>query len=120
MALISRHFTKDFSLKTQDLGLLSPGIRMATLTGIIPTFMQTSSKKRSMVIGLAIDARKQRFSDETAYSYAPLAAEQDSLIWNSQSQAALKDYNLMDLSISGQIICPISSQHQRNAISLSL
>ena len=52
-----------------------------------------------MVIGLAIDARKQRFSDETAYSYAPLAAEQDSLIWNSQSQTALKDYNLMDLSI---------------------
>ncbi|MDV3051068.1 MAG: phytanoyl-CoA dioxygenase family protein [Planktomarina sp.] len=65
----------------------------------VATFDADFIKKRSMVIGLAIDARKRRFPDETAYSYAPLAAEQDSLIWNSQSQAALKDYNLMDLSI---------------------
>jgi len=54
---------------------------------------------RSRVIGLAIDARKQRFPDETPYEYHLLADRQPEFIWNAESQAALKDYNLKDLSI---------------------
>ena len=55
--------------------------------------------RRSRLIGLAIDARRQRFAQETPYTYAPFAARQDEFIWNAASQASLKDYNLMDLSI---------------------
>jgi ectoine hydroxylase-related dioxygenase (phytanoyl-CoA dioxygenase family) len=52
---------------------------------------------RSRLIGLAIDARKQRFPDETPYDYAPYADKD--FAWNAEAQTALKDYNLMDLSI---------------------
>ena len=55
--------------------------------------------KRSRLIGLAIDARRQRFPDETPYNYAPFADTQKEFAWNMATQAELKDYNLMDLSI---------------------
>ena len=54
---------------------------------------------RSRVIGLAIEARKQRFPNETPYLYAPFAKRQDEFKWNQDTLASLKDYNLMDLSI---------------------
>lgn len=56
-------------------------------------------EERSRVIGLAIDARKQRFPNETPYEYAPFADRQDEFKWNAASQYSLRDYNLMDLSI---------------------
>ncbi len=55
--------------------------------------------KRSRLIGLAIDARRQRFPDETPYHYEPFAKREGEFIWNEAAQAELKDYNLMDLSI---------------------
>jgi len=54
---------------------------------------------RSRLIGLAIDARKQRFPDETPYHYAPFEDRQAEFTWTEATQASLKDYNLMDLSI---------------------
>jgi len=54
---------------------------------------------RSRLIGFAIDARRQRFPDETPYNYAPFAKRQDEFRWTPDTQASLKDYNLMDLSI---------------------
>ena len=54
---------------------------------------------RSRLIGLAIDARRQRFPDETPYDYAPFADRIDEFKWCPEAQAELKDYNLMDLSI---------------------
>jgi ectoine hydroxylase-related dioxygenase (phytanoyl-CoA dioxygenase family) len=54
---------------------------------------------RSRLIGLAIDARQQRFPDETPYVYAPFADCKNQLKWSPAVQAELKDYNLMDLSI---------------------
>lgn len=56
-------------------------------------------EKRSRLIGLAIDARQQRFPDETAYRYAPFSEHMDAFKWTETAQADLKDYNLMDLSI---------------------
>jgi len=56
-------------------------------------------KERSRLIGFAIDARKQRFPDETPYDYEPFKGEEENYIWNSTTQASLKDYNLKDLSI---------------------
>lgn len=55
--------------------------------------------KRSRLIGLAIDARHQRFPDETPYQYAPFMNRMDEFTWNEAAPASLKDYNLMDLSI---------------------
>lgn len=63
------------------------------------TFDDAFIKERSRVIGLAIEARKQRFPNEVSYNYAPQAAEQDSIVYDAAAQAALLDYNLMDLSI---------------------
>jgi ectoine hydroxylase-related dioxygenase (phytanoyl-CoA dioxygenase family) len=54
---------------------------------------------RSRLIGLAIDARRQRFPHETPYDYGPFAGRQDEFTWTDAAQASLKDYNLMDLSI---------------------
>ncbi len=55
--------------------------------------------KRSRLIGLAIDARAQRFPDETPYNYGPFAERMDEFRWSPATQESLKDYNLMDLSI---------------------
>ena len=54
---------------------------------------------RSRLIGLALDARRQRFPNEMPYHYAPFAERQDEFRWNEGTLASLKDYNLMDLSI---------------------
>lgn len=56
-------------------------------------------KERSRLIGLAIDARKQRFPDETPYEYEPFKGEEQNYIWDAAAKASLKDYNLKDLSI---------------------
>lgn len=74
-------------------------VRGAGIHAEAATFDAAFIKERSRLIGLAIDARRQRFPDETPYTYAPLAGEKDSYIWNAEAQASLKDYNLMDLSI---------------------
>jgi len=53
--------------------------------------------ERARVIGWAIDARRQRFPDETPFVYAPQAGE--TLRWDETARATLKDYNLLDLGI---------------------
>ena len=55
--------------------------------------------RRARLIGLAIDARAQRFPDETPYTYAPFAGRAEEFVWSLAAQAGMKDYNLMDLSI---------------------
>jgi hypothetical protein len=49
------------------------------------------------MIGYGIDARRQRFRDETPYTYAPQNGE--TFTWNAAAKAVIKDYNLLDLSI---------------------
>lgn len=56
-------------------------------------------RERSRVIGLAIDARRQRFPDETPYRYKPLEPLGAEHRWSPEVMAELKDYNLKDLSI---------------------
>ena len=63
------------------------------------TFDDDFIKNRSRLIGMAIEARKQRFPDETAYEYAPDRETDDQPQWNNAIFASLKNYNLMDLSI---------------------
>ena len=56
--------------------------------------------QRSKVIGLAIDARAQRYPEETPYDYLPLKGEEDENRWNEQTrETVLKNYNLLNLGI---------------------
>ena len=55
--------------------------------------------KRARVIGYGIDARRQRFPDETPYVYKPFSEAGVVHQWNDAAKADLKDYNLLDLSI---------------------
>lgn len=55
--------------------------------------------RRSRMIGYAIDARRQRFADETPFVYQPFADTGERYLWNTDAKADLKDYNLLDLSI---------------------
>jgi ectoine hydroxylase-related dioxygenase (phytanoyl-CoA dioxygenase family) len=55
--------------------------------------------KRSEVIALAINARKKRFPTEKPHNYLPFSDNLNKFTWSESAQAALKDYNLMDLSI---------------------
>lgn len=55
--------------------------------------------ERARVIGYGIDARRQRFPDETPYVYKPLSEAGVVHQWNDAAKADLKDYNLLDLSI---------------------
>ena len=56
--------------------------------------------QRSRVIQVAIDARAQRFPDETPYRYLPFVGEEDDNRWNEHTRrTVLKDYNLLNLGI---------------------
>jgi hypothetical protein len=56
-------------------------------------------RQRARLIGYAIDARRQRFPDETPYVYKPHADESLAYRWDAKAKADIKDYNLLDLSI---------------------
>ena len=55
--------------------------------------------RRLRAFGFAIDARRQRFPDETPYTYRPFADSGEACRWTPDVMATLKDYNLLDLSI---------------------
>ncbi|GHD26604.1 phytanoyl-CoA dioxygenase family protein [Halioglobus pacificus] len=55
--------------------------------------------KRSEVIGYGIDARRQRFPEETPYVYQPFLERGLDYTWNEAAKSSLHDYNALDLSI---------------------
>lgn len=83
-----------FHKRASVLGVFGAGIHSEAVT-YDADFIDT----RSRLIGLAINARHQRYPEEASYRYAPFAKRDADFEWNEASQAALKDYNLMDLSI---------------------
>lgn len=56
-------------------------------------------RQRARVVGYAIDARRQRFPDETPYVYKPHAEAGETWRWDAEAKADMKDYNALDLSI---------------------
>lgn len=56
-------------------------------------------RERSRVIGYAIDARRQRYPDETPFTYRPFVESGESYVWDAAAKASMHDYNLLDLSI---------------------
>jgi hypothetical protein len=70
------------------------------LDGRVVAFSSEHIHQRSRMIAIAIDARRQRFREETPYCYQPLAGEEDQNRWNEQTrQTVVKDYNLLDMYI---------------------
>lgn len=65
----------------------------------VTTYDANYIKQRSRVIGLAIDARHQRFPEETAFVYKPFVGHEDEYRWTAESKAGMKDYNVQDLGI---------------------
>ena len=73
------------------------GVRGGGILGAEAVFDEVHIERRSRPIAFAIDARAQRFPDETPYVYQPLA-DQD-LKWNDAARRELHDYSLLDMSI---------------------
>ena len=76
------------------------GVTTRRLTGAVETYSLERIEARTRILQLAIDARRQRFSQETPYVYRPLAGREDENRWNEQARAAvLKNYNQLDMFI---------------------
>jgi Phytanoyl-CoA dioxygenase (PhyH) len=56
-------------------------------------------RERARLIGFGIDARRQRFPSEKSYAYKPHTEAGLTYRWDDKAKAAIKDYNLLDLSI---------------------
>ena len=70
------------------------------LSGREVTYTPEWIEERSRIIPLAIDARRQRYPDETAFVYRPLEAEAGSFRFDdSTRERVLKNYNLLDMYI---------------------
>lgn len=87
-------FNFGFHRRTSVLGVTSGGVHNA-----VSHYDEARIHRRSRLIQLAIDARRQRFPDETPYVYQPLAHEAHRYRWSASSMAELRDYNLDDLGI---------------------
>ena len=83
-----------FHKRSSVLGVMGGGIHSDA-----QVFDEEIVNRRSRAIGYAIDARKQRFPDETPYQYQPLLAAANDYRWSESARADLKDYNIDDLSI---------------------
>jgi hypothetical protein len=52
------------------------------------------------MVQIGIDARRQRFPEESPYHYAPLENEADKNRWNEETRrSVVKNYNLRDMYI---------------------
>ena len=56
-------------------------------------------RRRARLIGYGIDARRQRFPDETPFEYRPHVDEGLRYTWGAAAAGDIRDYNLEDLSI---------------------
>lgn len=69
----------------------------STQTGEPVTYDAERIRRRSELIGYAIDARRQHFPDEQPYLYQPQAGA--ALHWDDAAREAIQGYNLLDLRI---------------------
>ena len=83
-----------FHRRKSVLGVTAGGIHNSAAT-----YDADRIRERARLIGYGIDARRQRFPDETPFVYKPHADEGLVYRWDEKAKADLKDYNLLDLSI---------------------
>jgi len=75
------------------------GVKSGGVHNPISVYDEAYIKSRSRLIMYAIDARRQRFPEETPYGYAPLADSSDQFRWTPAAKADVRDYNLQDIGI---------------------
>ena len=76
------------------------GVTAKRLHGAIETYTLERITARCRILQLAIDARRQRFPNETPHVYRPLAGQEDNYRWNEAARTALlKNYNQQDMFI---------------------
>jgi len=83
-----------FHRRSSVLGITAGGVHNARAT-----YDEARIRERARLIAYGIDARRQRFPEETPYVYQPFAGQHAAYRWNEEARASLKDYNLLDLSI---------------------
>jgi len=83
-----------FHRRKSVLGITAGGIHNEAAT-----YDADRIRERARLIGYGIDARRQRFPDETPFTYKPHADEGLRYRWDDKAKADVKDYNLLDLSI---------------------
>ena len=83
-----------FHRRRSVLGVMGAGVHNAPAV-----YDEARIHRRAQAIGYGIDARRQRFPNETPHAYAPHAMKGETYVWNAEAKASLKDYNLYDLSI---------------------
>ncbi len=73
---------------------------MTNLEGKVLTFDTAHINERSRMIAIGIDARRQRFPEETPYCYQPLAHRAEENRWCEETRTkVVKDYNVRDMYI---------------------
>jgi hypothetical protein len=83
-----------FHRRSSVLDVKAGGIHNA-----VATYDAQRIRERARLIGYGIDARRQRFPEETPFIYRPHAEEGLAYRWDEKAKAEIKDYNLLDLSI---------------------
>jgi len=87
-------FNQGFHKRSSVVGVQGGGLHNAPAL-----YTEKRIKERSRLVGLAIDARKQRYPDEISYEYKPLRDDCTTLRWKTGMLETLKDYNMLDFSI---------------------
>ncbi len=76
------------------------GVTTRRLTGAVETYDEARITERARILQLAIDARRQRFPQERAHVYRPLAGREGESRWNETTrETMLKNYNQRDMFI---------------------
>ena len=84
-----------FHPRASVVGARGNGIHARGSENII--YNEERVQQRSQVLGLAIEARKQRFPNETPYTYGPHAGH--IFEWNDAARESIRGYNNLDLGI---------------------
>lgn len=83
-----------FHKRSSVLNVMGAGIHAEAME-----FTEELIARRAAVIGYGIDARHKQYPDEAPYQYQPHEEAGEQFEWNVQAKEAIKDYNLIDLSI---------------------
>ena len=83
-----------FHKRSSVLGTQGGGIHSES-----QVFNEEIIERRSRLLGYAIEARKQKYPEEKAFSYSPFLKSGKQFKWNEEARQNIIDYNLDDLSI---------------------
>ena len=75
------------------------GVEARGVDGTMQTYDEERVRRRSEVLGFAIDARKQRFPDERRFCYLPHVEAGATFHWSEGSRAHIRDYQIGDMLI---------------------